>query len=117
MVRFPSKCNGDFTPEQDDDKTTTRQMLNVEPVHSYDAFHIGPAITGVKGIKGMHRFNICLVVVLFWCENTISVSSRCSVVNHPQKLRKIHAPRLTFFYFPRVAASLPSVWSSPPLSE
>ena len=26
--------NGVFTPEQDDDKT------NVEPVHSYDAFHI-----------------------------------------------------------------------------
>ena len=44
--------------EQDNDKT------NVEPVHSYDAFHtrfVGP---GVKGIIGMHRFNICLVVVL-----------------------------------------------------
>ena len=26
---------------------------------------------GVKLI-GMHRFNICLVVVLLWCENTIS---------------------------------------------
>ena len=49
---------GVFTPEQDNDKT------NVEPVHSYDAFHTGPATTGVKGIVGMHRFNICLVVVL-----------------------------------------------------
>ena len=47
-------CNGVFTPEQDNDKTTTRQMLN-------------PCISmmpGVKGIIGMHRFNICLVVVL-----------------------------------------------------
>ena len=51
------ELNGVFTPEQDNDKT------NVE-VHSYDAFHtrfVGP---GVKGIIGMHRFNICLVVVL-----------------------------------------------------
>ena len=46
--------NGVFTPEQDNDKT------NVEP--------------GVKGIIGMHRFNICLVVVLLWCENTIRVA-------------------------------------------
>ena len=67
--------NGVFTPEQDTDKT------NVEPVHSYDAFHtrfVGP---GVKGIIGMYRFNICLVVLL-WCENTITVctSSRTSNV-------------------------------------
>ena len=48
------------------DKTTTRQMLNLH-VHSYDAFHTGPATTGVKGIIGMHRFNICLVVVLLSC--------------------------------------------------
>ena len=41
---------------QDNDKT------NVEPVHSYDAFHTSR--TGVKGIIEMHRFNICLVVVL-----------------------------------------------------
>ena len=27
----------------------------------------------MKGIIGMHRFNICLVVVLLWCENTIMV--------------------------------------------
>ena len=49
---------GVFTAEQDNDKT------NVELVHSYDAFptrHAGP---GVKGITGMHRFKICLVVVL-----------------------------------------------------
>ena len=43
---------------------------NVEPVYSYDAFHTGPATTGVKGIIGMHRFNICLVAVL-------SLSFRC----------------------------------------
>ena len=65
----PANSNGVFAPEaeQDNDKT------NVEPVHSYDAFHtrfVGP---GVKGIIGMHRFNICLVVVLLWCENTITV--------------------------------------------
>ena len=57
--------NGVFTPEQDNDKT------NVEPVHSYDAFHTVVAGPGVKGIIGMHRFNICLVVVLLLCENTL----------------------------------------------
>ena len=53
--------------QRQDDKT------NVEPVHSYNAFHtrfVGP---GVKGIIGKHRFNICLVVVLLWCENTIVI--------------------------------------------
>ena len=50
--------NGVFTPEQDNDKT------NVEPVHSYDAFHTRSDMSGVKGIIEMHRFNICLVVVL-----------------------------------------------------
>ena len=43
---------------QDNDKT------NVEPVHSYDAFHTISNKPGVKGIIGMHRFNICLVLVL-----------------------------------------------------
>ena len=43
---------------QDNDKK------NVEPVHSYDAFHTRSDMSGVKGIIGMHRFNICLVVVL-----------------------------------------------------
>ena len=56
-----------FTPEQDNDKT------NVEPVHSYDAFHTRSDVSGVKGIIGMHRFNFCLVVVLLWCENTMRV--------------------------------------------
>ena len=50
---------------QDNDKT------NVEPVHSYNAFHtrfVGP---GVKGIIGMHRFNIilslsCHCLALVW---------------------------------------------------
>ena len=41
-------------------------------MHTYDAFHTRHVGPGVKGIIGMHRFNICLVVVLLWCENTIS---------------------------------------------
>ena len=64
-VVFHLMTNGVFTPEQDNDKT------KVEPVHSYDAFHTRHVGPGVKGIIGMHRFNICLVVVLLWCENTI----------------------------------------------
>ena len=63
------ETNGVFTPEQDNDKT------KVEPVHSYDAFHTRHVGPGVKGIIGMHRFNICLVVVLLWCENTITSNS------------------------------------------
>ena len=58
--------NGAFTPEQDNDKT------NVEPVHFYYAFHTRSDKPGVKGIIEMHRFNICLVVVLLWCESTIT---------------------------------------------
>ena len=64
---------GVLTPEQDNDKTTTRQI----PVHSYDTFHtrfVGP---GVKGFIGMHRFNICLVVL----------SLSCSGVNTPLVFR------------------------------
>ena len=52
------RTNGVFTPEQGNDKT------KVEPVDSYDAFHTRHVGPGVKGIIGMHRFNICLVVVL-----------------------------------------------------
>ena len=55
------------TRQQDDDKT------NVEPVHSYDAFHTRSDMSGVKGIIGMHSFNLCLVVVLLWCEHTINL--------------------------------------------
>ena len=63
------RTNGVFTPEQDNDKA------KIEPVHSYDAFHSGHVGPGVKlkGKIGMHRFNICLVVVLLWCENTITL--------------------------------------------
>ena len=61
------KSNGVFTPEQDNDN------INVDPVHFYDTFHTRSDMSGVKGI--MHRFNICLVVVLLWCENTITVTS------------------------------------------
>ena len=57
-MKLFTHTNGVFTPEQDNDKT------NVEPVHSYDAFHTRSDKPGVKGIIGMHRFNICLVVVL-----------------------------------------------------
>ena len=60
---FVIKTYGVFTPEQDNDKT------NVEPVHSYDGFHTRHIRPGVQGIIGMHRFNICLVVVLLWCEH------------------------------------------------
>ena len=43
---------------QDNDKT------NVEPMHSSDAFHTRSDKPGVKCIIGMHRFDICLAVVL-----------------------------------------------------
>ena len=83
---FVIKTYGVFTPEQDNDKT------NVEPVHSYDAFHTRHVGPGVKGTIGMHRFNICLVVVLLWCENTISpillqVSSYKALLWLPAQLR------------------------------
>ena len=55
---MPDHANGVFTPEQDNDKT------NFEPVQSYDAFHTRHVGPGVKGIIGMHSFNICLVIVL-----------------------------------------------------
>ena len=55
---YSQRCNGAFTPEQDNDKT------KVEPVHFYYAFHTRCVGPGVKGIIEMHRFNICLVVVL-----------------------------------------------------
>ena len=66
--RPTARCDshGVFTPEQDNDKT------KVEPVHSYDAFHTRHVRPGVKGIIGMHRFNIYLVVLLCY-ENTISL--------------------------------------------
>ena len=60
---------------QDNDKT------NVEPVHSYDAFHTRHVGPGVKGIIGMHRFNICLVVVLsFSCSGVKTPLALISVV-------------------------------------
>ena len=39
---FSHQCKTTTRQRQDNDKT------NVEPVHSYDAFHTGPATTGVK---------------------------------------------------------------------
>ena len=56
---------------QDNDKT------NVEPVHSYDAFHTRSNKPGVKGIIEMHRFNICLVVLSLSCSG-VKTSFACS---------------------------------------
>ena len=64
--------NDVFTPEQDNDKA------KVEPVHSYDAFHTRHVGPGVKGIIGMHRFNICLVVVLWLSCSGVKAPSVCS---------------------------------------
>ena len=48
------------------------------PVHSYDTVHTvaGPSVK-LKGIIGMHRFNICLAGVFLWCENTITPGQMC----------------------------------------
>ena len=76
-LRLNVHSNGAFTQEQDNDKT------KVEPVHFYYAFHtrfVGP---GVKGIIEMHRFNICLVVVL---------SLSCSGVKAPLVLQQNSSP-------------------------
>ena len=67
-------------------KTTTSQRqandkIIVEPVHSYDAFHtrfVGP---GVKGVIGMHGFNICLVVVLSWSCSGVKTPLRPCIGN------------------------------------
>ena len=63
--------------------------LSVEPVHSYDAFRTGLATTGVKGIIGMHRFNICLVVVL---------SLSCSGVKTPLLVSRDKCSTLNLFH-------------------
>ena len=81
-------------------KTTTRQWqdhdkTNVEPMHSYDAFHAVAAGPGVKGIIGMHRFNICLVVVLLWCENTIRLLRNerfMRISQHDESFIRKHLP-------------------------
>ena len=62
---------------EDNDET------NVEPVHSYDAFHTRSDMSGVKGIIGMHRFNSCLVGVLLWCETLLSVRACRQVAPRP----------------------------------
>ena len=36
-------------------------------------------MSGVKGIIGMHRFNMCLVVALVWCENTMTLKPRSHI--------------------------------------
>ena len=57
VMVFSHQSNTTTRQRQDNDKT------NVEPVHSYDAFHTRSDMSGVKTIIGMLRFNICLVVV------------------------------------------------------
>ena len=58
------KTNGVFTPEQDDDKTTTRQMLNL--LDRCERHH--------RNALGQHLSCHWLVVVLLWCENMINFS-------------------------------------------
>ena len=70
MIAISFQYNGVFTPEQDNDKT------NVEPVHSYDAFHTILAGPGVNGIIGMHRFNICVVVLSLSCSG-VKTTFKC----------------------------------------
>ena len=68
---FHCRCNGVFTPKQENDKT------NVEPVHSYDAFHtwfVGPCERPHRNAQVQHLSCCSLVVVLLWCENTITLS-------------------------------------------
>ena len=65
--------NGAFTPEQDNDKTTTRQKLNL-------CISIMPFTPGLSDRCERHNRNAqvqllscrCLVVVLLWCESTIT---------------------------------------------
>ena len=45
----------------------SHDKTKVEPVHSYDAFHTRSDMSGVKGNIGMHRFNMCLVVLSLSC--------------------------------------------------
>ena len=49
--------DGGFTPEQDNDKTMTRQYkTNVEPVHSYDAFHTRSDMSiSMKKLQELHK--------------------------------------------------------------
>ena len=66
--------HGVFTPEQDTDKTTTRQMLNLcIPMmpftlvrHVWCERHHRNAQVQLLSCR-------CLVVILLWCENTIKV--------------------------------------------
>ena len=78
-------CHGVFTPEQDNDKVDTRSSND-----------------GVKGIIGMHRFNICLVVVLLWYKLNTRVALCVPVVGfilpsllyHRLALYKVNARNL-----------------------
>ena len=53
----PRLSNGVFTPEQDNDKT------NVEPVHSYYAFHTRSDKPGVKGIIGRLKDGLYIHII------------------------------------------------------
>ena len=67
--------NGVFTPEQDNDKKMTKKCCTCAFL-SCLSNHVSLVVAGpgVKGIIGMHRFNFFCrrLVVLLWCENTVS---------------------------------------------
>ena len=72
---YKIKSNGVFTPGQDNDKTTTRQMLNLcipmmhmicRNCHWCERHH--------RNAQVQHLSCRCLVVVLLWCENTINLN-------------------------------------------
>ena len=114
-IHYTTCSYGVFTPEQDNDKT------NVEPVHSYDAFHARSDVPWCErhhrnaqvqhlscrglgpGVKGMHRNAQvqhlscrCLVAVLLWCENTLSQCHTDSVCTPAPPLTghtDCHSPR------------------------
>ena len=67
------KFNGVFTPEQDKDKT------NVEPVHSYDAFHTvvaGPSVKGLP-VEPFHPSNLDVTITGKVGTSSMSRSKQC----------------------------------------
>ena len=67
-----NNSNGVSTPEQDNDKTTIRQMLNL-------CISMMPFTPGLsdhrRNAQVQHLSCHCLVVVLIRCENTITVAA------------------------------------------
>ena len=72
-------CDGVFTPEQDNDKTTTRQKLNLWiPILclSHQICRTWCEKDN-RNAQVQHLSCCCLVVVLLWCENTIRKVPPC----------------------------------------